>query len=85
MPDIFLTFACRKCKEPKCISGIWWDLRAIAELKDKEFSARCAECGYQDVFFGIEAVALCYGKPTPLERLEMSEEELEEFGLLEDG
>jgi ribosomal protein S27E len=85
MPDIFLTFACRRCKQARCVSGIWWDLRAIQELRDKEFSARCPNCGHKDVFFGIEAVALYYGEPSPLERMEYSEEELREFGLLEDG
>ena len=55
------------------------------ELKEKEFSTRCPECGHRDVFFGIEATRLYYDEPSPLERMEYSEEELEEFGLLEDG
>jgi len=85
MPDIFLTFACRRCKQARCVSGIWWDLRAVQELKDKEFTARCPDCGHVDIFFGVEAVALYYGEPSPLERVEYSEEERREFGLLEDG
>jgi len=85
MPNIFLTFACRRCKEAKCVAGIFWDLRAVNELKEKEFSASCPECGHKDIFFGIEAIRLYYDEPSALERMEYSEEELEEFGLLEDG
>jgi hypothetical protein len=45
MPSIFLTFRCRQCQEGRCIAAIWWDIRAINELKDKDFSARCPDCG----------------------------------------
>ena len=61
MPSIFLTFRCRHCQQGRCVSAIWWDIRAINELKDRDFSARCPDCGHQDVFFGIEATEICQG------------------------
>ena len=85
VPEIFLTFACRKCKQARCTAGTWWDIRAIYELKDKEFSARCQACGHQDIFFGIEAIELCHGELSPLEIMELDEEERREFGVDEEG
>ena len=85
MPNVFLTFACRKCKEARCVSGIWWDIRAINELRNKEFPAQCPDCGHKDVFFGIEAIELHHGELSPLERMELDEEELQECGLIDDG
>jgi hypothetical protein len=52
-----------------------------SELKDKDFSARCPECGHQDVFFGVEVGEICYGELSQIERMELDEEELREFGL----
>jgi hypothetical protein len=48
-----------------CVSGIWWDIREIYKLKDKEFSAQCPDCGHKDVFFGVEAVELYHGELPP--------------------
>ena len=81
MPSIFLTFACRKCKQARCVSGIWWDIREINELRDKEFSARCPDCGHKDVFFGIEAIELYHGELSPLEKMDLDEDERREFGV----
>lgn len=81
MPPIFLTFTCRNCSQGRCVAGIWYDIRAINELKDKEFSAQCPACGHQDVFFGIEAVELYHGELSPLEIMELDEEERLEFGV----
>jgi hypothetical protein len=33
-----------------------------------------------DIFFGVEAIDLYYAEPSPLERMEYSEEELRELG-----
>jgi len=66
-------------------SRLWWDIRAINELKDKDFSARCPDCGHQDVFFGIEAIEMYHGELSAIERMELDEEELREFGLDEGG
>jgi ribosomal protein S27E len=85
MPSVFLTFRCRHCQQGRCVSAIWWDIRAINELKDKDFSAQCPDCGHQDVFFGMEAVEICHGELSPIERMELDEEELREFGLDEEG
>jgi ribosomal protein S27E len=85
MPSFFLTFRCRQCQEGRCVSAIWWDIRAINELKDKDFSARCPDCGHQDVFFGIEAIEMYHGELSAIERMELDEEELREFGLDEEG
>ncbi len=71
MPTIFLTFTCRKCKQARCVSGIWWEIREINGLKDKEL-ARCPDCGHQDVFFGIEAIELYHGELSPLEKMELA-------------
>ena len=84
MPSVFLTFRCRHCQQGRCVAAIWWDIRAINELKDKNFSTRCPECGHQDVFFGIEAIEICHGELSPVERMELDEEELREFGLNEE-
>jgi ribosomal protein S27E len=81
MPSIFLTFRCRHCQQGRCVAAIWWDIRGINELKDKDFLARCPDCGHQDVFFGIEAIEICHGELSPIERMELDEEELREFGL----
>jgi len=85
MPSFFLTFRCRQCQQRRCVAAIWWDIRAINELKDKDFSARCPDCGHQDVFFGIEAIEMYHGELSPIERMELDEEELREFGLDEEG
>ena len=85
MPSVFLTFRCRLCQEGRCVAAIWWDIRAINELKDKDFSTRCPDCGHQDVFFGIEAIEICHGELSPIERMELDEEELREFGLDEEA
>jgi ribosomal protein S27E len=85
MPSVFLTFRCRHCQQGRCVSAVWWDIRAINELKDKDFSARCADCGHQDVFFGIEAIEMYHGELSAIERMELDEEELREFGLDEEG
>jgi len=61
------------------------NIRAINELKDKDFSARCPDCGHQDVFFGIEAIEIYHGELSAIERMELDEEELREFGLDEEG
>lgn len=79
MPAIFLTFACRNCKQGRCGAGIWWDIRAINELKEKEFSTRCPVCGNKDIFFGIEAVEVFHGELSALEKLELDEDEMREF------
>jgi DNA-directed RNA polymerase subunit RPC12/RpoP len=81
MPSIFLTFACRKCKQGRCGAGIWWDIRAINELKEKEFSTRCPDCGHRDIFFGIEAIEVFHGELSPLEKLELDEDERREFAV----
>jgi ribosomal protein S27E len=81
MPSVFLTFRCRRCQQGRCVAAIWWDIRAINELKDKDFSTRCPDCGHQDVFFGVEAIEICHGELSPIERMELDEEELREFGL----
>jgi hypothetical protein len=57
---------------------------AINELKDKDFSTRCADCGHQDIFFGIEAIEICHEELSPIERMELDEEELQELGLNEE-
>jgi ribosomal protein S27E len=85
MPSVFLTFTCRHCQQGRCVAAIWWDIRAVNELKDKDFSARCPDCGHQDVFFGIEAIEMYHGELSPIERMELDEEELREFGLDEEG
>jgi ribosomal protein S27E len=85
MPSFFLTFRCRQCQQGRCVAAIWWDIRAINELKDKDFSAPCPDCGHQDVFFGVEAVEICYGELSAIERMELDEEELREFGLNEES
>ena len=85
MPSIFLTFKCRQCQEGRCVAAIWWDIRAINELKDKDFSAPCPYCGHQDIFFGVEAFEICHGELSPIERMELDEEELREFGLDEEA
>jgi hypothetical protein len=81
MPSVFLTFRFRRCQQGRCVAAIWWDIRAINELKDKDFSTRCPDCGHQDIFFGIEAIEICHGELSPIERMELDEEELREFGL----
>jgi ribosomal protein S27E len=81
MPSIFLTFRCRQCQQGRCVAAIWWDIRAVNELKDKDFSAPCPDCGHQDVFFGIEAIEMYHGELSAIERMELDEEELREFGL----
>lgn len=53
-------------------------------LKDEDFSARCPECGHDNVFFGVEAVEIHHGQLTRFERMELEDEELEELGLTED-
>ena len=85
MPSFFLTFRCRQCQQGRCVAAIWWDIRAINELKDKDFSARCPDCGHQDVFFGIEAIEMYHGELSAIERMELDEEELREFGLDEEA
>ena len=40
--------------------------------------------GIKDVFFGIEAIEICHGELSPIERMELDEEELQEFGLNEE-
>jgi ribosomal protein S27E len=85
MPSFFLTFRCRHCQQGRCVSAIWWDIRAVNELKDKDFSARCPDCGHQDIFFGIEAIEIWHGELSPIERMELDEEELREFGLDEEA
>jgi ribosomal protein S27E len=85
MPSVFLTFRCRQCQQGRCVAAIWWDIRAINELKDKDFSTRCPDCGHQDVFFGVEAIEICHGELSPIERMELDEEELREFGLNEEA
>ena len=40
----------------------------------------CPDCGHQDVFFGVEAIEICYGELSAIERMELDEEELREFG-----
>ena len=85
MPSIFLTFRCRQCQQGRCVSAIWWDIRAINELKARDFSARCPDCGHQDIFFGIEAIEICHGELSAIERMELDEEELREFGLDKEG
>jgi ribosomal protein S27E len=84
MPSVFLTFRCRRCQQGRCVAAVWWDIRAINELKDKDFSTRCADCGHQDIFFGIEAIEICHGELSPIERMELDEEELQELGLNEE-
>ena len=84
MPSVFLTFRCRRCQQGRCVAAIWWDIRAINELKDKDFSTRCPDCGHQDIFFGIEAIEICHGELSAIERMELDEEELQEFGLNEE-
>jgi len=49
--------------------------------KDKDFSTRCPDCGRQDIFFGIEAIEMYHGDLLAIERMELDEEELREFGL----
>ena len=85
MPSFFLTFRCRQCQEGRCVSAIWWDIRAVNELKDKDFSVRCPNCGHHDVFFGIEAIEICHGELPPIERMELDDEELRELGLDEEA
>ena len=68
-------------QQGQCVAAIWWDIRAINELKDKDFSTRCPDCGHQDVFFGVEAIEICHGELSPIERMELDEEELREFGV----
>ena len=85
MPSIFLTFRCRQCQQGRCVAAVWWDIRAVSELKDKDFSARCPDCGHQDVFFGIEAIEMYHGELSAIERMELDEEELREFGLDEEA
>ena len=85
MPSFFLTFRCRQCQQGRCVAAVWWDIRAVNELKEKDFSARCPDCGYQDVFFGVEAIEICYGELSAIERMELDEEELREFRLDEEG
>jgi hypothetical protein len=85
VPEFFFTFPCRNCSQGRCTAGIWYDIRAINELKEKEFSARCRACGHQDIFFGIEAIELCHGELSPLEKLELDEDERREFGVDEEG
>ena len=85
MPSIFLTFRCRHCRQGRCVSAIWWDIRAINELKARDFSARCPDCGHQDVFFGIEAIEIYHGELSAIERMELNEEELREFALDEEA
>jgi ribosomal protein S27E len=84
MPSFFLTFRCRHCQQGRCVSGIWWDVREINDLKDKDFKVQCPGCGHQDVFFGIEAVEVCHGELSPIEKMELDEEELREFAVDED-
>ena len=55
------------------------------ELKDKDFSTRCPDCGHQDIVFGIEAIEMYHGELSAIERIELDEEELREFGLDEEG
>ena len=51
---------------------MWSDIRAINELKDKDFSTRCPDCAHQDIFFGIEAIEICHGELSPIERMELT-------------
>jgi ribosomal protein S27E len=81
MPSFFLTFRCRQCQHGRCVAAIWWDIRAINELKDKDFSVQCPDCGHQDVFLGIEAIEMYHGELSATERMELDEEELRELGL----
>jgi hypothetical protein len=74
-----------QCQQGRCVAAIWWDIRAINELKDKDFSAPCPDCGHQDVFFGIEAIEMYHGELSAIERMELDEEELREFGLDEEA
>ena len=62
MPSVFLILRCRLCQQGRCVSVIWWDIRRINELKDKDFSVRCPDCGHQDVFFGIETIEMYHGE-----------------------
>ena len=84
MPSVFLTFRCRRCRQGRCVAAIWWDIRAINELKDKKFSTRCPDCGHHDIFFGLEAIEICHGELSAIERMELDEEELWELGLNEE-
>jgi hypothetical protein len=45
-----------------------------SELKCKDFSAPCPDCGHQDVFFGVEAMEVCHGELSPIERMELDDE-----------
>ena len=85
MPSIFLRFACRKCKQARCTARLWWNIREVNELKDKEFSACCSNCGHKDVFFGIEAIELYHGELSPLGKMELDEDERREFAVNEEG
>ena len=84
MPSIFLTFICRQCQQGRCVAAIWWDIRAINELKDKDFRHDALTAGIKTYFFGIEAIEICHGELSAIERMELDEEELQEFGLNEE-
>ena len=57
--------------------------RDVSELQKIRISQRDdpEKCGKEDVFFGIEAIEMYHGELSAIERMELDEEELREFGL----
>jgi hypothetical protein len=52
--------------------------------KTKIFRRGVLTAGIKTYFFGVEAIEICHGGLSPIERMELDEEELREFGLNEE-
>jgi len=80
MPSFFLTFRCRHCQQGRCVSAVWWDIRAVNELKDKDSQRDVLTAGIKTSFWYRGYRDLSW-ELSPIERMELDEEELREFGL----
>jgi hypothetical protein len=57
----------------------------LTNSKTKIFLHDVLTAGIKTYFFGVEAIEICHGELSPIERMELDEEELREFGLDEEG